>query len=862
MNSVSTVDAHTPMMRQYLKLKAEHPHNLLFYRMGDFYELFYDDAKRAAELLDITLTSRGKSAGAPIPMAGIPFHAAENYLARLVKNGISVAICEQIGDPSTSKGPVERKVVRIVTPGTLTDEAFLDERRDNLMTAISFRDDRFGIASLDISIGRFTVLELSGIEALEAELQRLKPAELLISEAFPYAGLLKNFQGIKQQAPWYFDLETAERLLTQQFKTRDLKGFDCDGLTLAIEAAGCLLQYAKETQMNALPHVHGLSRERREDSLILDATTRKNLEIDTNLSGSSQHTLAWVLDKTATAMGSRLLKRWLNRPLRDHTEIQQRQQAIKQLQEDELFELISSSLKQIGDMERILSRIALRSARPRDLARLRDSLGALPELQSILKNQQAPLSQLAASISTFPALHQQLEKAIIPNPPVVIREGGVIQEGFDDELDELRNLSENAGQFLIDLEQREKDRTGLSTLKVGFNRVHGYYIELSKSQSNDVPVEYVRRQTLKNAERFITPELKTFEDKALSSKSRALTREKMLYEQLLDVIADELHPLQQSAQAIAELDVLNSFAERAQTLNYTCPALSQDAELRLEEARHPVIEQLIEEAFVPNDLHMDKQRRMLIITGPNMGGKSTYMRQAALIVLMAHTGCFVPAANATIGCIDRIFTRMGSSDDIAGGRSTFMVEMTETANILHNATEQSLILMDEVGRGTSTFDGLSLAWASAEYLARKTRAFTLFATHYFEMTELPAQLEGVTNVHLTATEHDDAIIFLHRVHQGPASQSYGLQVAKLAGVPPQVITSAKNKLHELEQPSATTNSKHPHPAAQVVLQTDMFASLEPSPVEATLMELEPDTMTPRQALDKLYELKALTKNKD
>jgi DNA mismatch repair protein MutS len=850
------------MMRQYLKLKAEHPHNLLFYRMGDFYELFYDDAKRAAELLDITLTSRGKSAGAPIPMAGIPFHAAENYLARLVKNGISVAICEQIGDPSTSKGPVERKVVRIVTPGTLTDEAFLDERRDNLMTAISFRDDRFGIASLDISIGRFTVLELSGIEALEAELQRLKPAELLISEAFPYAGLLKNFQGIKQQAPWYFDLETAERLLTQQFKTRDLKGFDCDGLTLAIEAAGCLLQYAKETQMNALPHVHGLSRERREDSLILDATTRKNLEIDTNLSGSSQHTLAWVLDKTATAMGSRLLKRWLNRPLRDHTEIQQRQQAIKQLQEDELFELISSSLKQIGDMERILSRIALRSARPRDLARLRDSLGALPELQSILKNQQAPLSQLAASISTFPALHQQLEKAIIPNPPVVIREGGVIQEGFDDELDELRNLSENAGQFLIDLEQREKDRTGLSTLKVGFNRVHGYYIELSKSQSNDVPVEYVRRQTLKNAERFITPELKTFEDKALSSKSRALTREKMLYEQLLDVIADELHPLQQSAQAIAELDVLNSFAERAQTLNYTCPALSQDAELRLEEARHPVIEQLIEEAFVPNDLHMDKQRRMLIITGPNMGGKSTYMRQAALIVLMAHTGCFVPAANATIGCIDRIFTRMGSSDDIAGGRSTFMVEMTETANILHNATEQSLILMDEVGRGTSTFDGLSLAWASAEYLARKTRAFTLFATHYFEMTELPAQLEGVTNVHLTATEHDDAIIFLHRVHQGPASQSYGLQVAKLAGVPPQVITSAKNKLHELEQPSATTNSKHPHPAAQVVLQTDMFASLEPSPVEATLMELEPDTMTPRQALDKLYELKALTKNKD
>jgi DNA mismatch repair protein MutS len=857
MNSVSTADAHTPMMRQYLKLKAEHPHTLLFYRMGDFYELFYEDAKRAAELLDITLTSRGKSAGAPIPMAGIPFHAAENYLARLVKNGVSVAICEQIGDPATSKGPVERKVVRIVTPGTLTDEAFLDERRDNLMTAVSFRDDRFGVASLDMSIGRFTVLELTGMDALEAELQRLRPAELLVSEAFPYSSLLKDYQGAKQQPPWYFDLETAERLLTKQFNTRDLKGFDCDTIPLAIEAAGCLLQYAKETQMNALPHLHGLSRERREDSLILDAATRKNLEIDTNLIGTSQHTLAWVLDKTATSMGSRLLKRWLNRPLRNHAEIQQRQQAIKQLQEDELYVDIASSLKKIGDMERILSRIALRSARPRDLARLRDSLEALPELQSFMAAKPDPIARLATAISSFPTLQAQLEKAIIENPPVVIREGGVIKPGFDEELDELRNLSENAGQFLIDLEQREKERTGFSTLKVGFNRVHGYYIELSKAQSDDVPVEYVRRQTLKNAERFITPELKTFEDKALSSKSRALTREKMLYEQLLDEIAEQLQPLQQSAQAIAELDVLASFAERAQTLNYVCPNLSQHAELRIEEARHPVIEQIIEEAFVPNDLLMDEQRRMLIITGPNMGGKSTYMRQAALIVLMAHTGCFVPAASATIGTIDRIFTRMGSSDDIAGGRSTFMVEMTETANILHNATEQSLVLMDEVGRGTSTFDGLSLAWASAEHLARETRAFTLFATHYFEMTELPAQIEGVTNVHLTATEHDDAIIFLHRVHQGPANQSYGLQVAKLAGVPQQVVVSAKKKLHELEQPANDSSRSAPH----MVVQSDMFASLEPGPVESALMELEPDSITPRQALDKLYELKALTKNK-
>ncbi|MGM0953597.1 MAG: DNA mismatch repair protein MutS [Pseudomonadota bacterium] len=861
---------HTPMMQQYLKIKGEHPNELVFYRMGDFYELFYEDAKKAAELLDITLTARGQSGGNPIPMAGIPYHSAEGYIARLVRGGHSLAICEQIGDPATSKGPVERKVVRIVTPGTLSDEAFLEDRRDNLLAAIFSHKEQFGFASLDISSGRFAVSELDGLEALQGELQRLRPAEILISEDFPYGEILEGFTGIRRQGPWLFEADSARRVLTQQLQVRDLTGFGCEDLHLAICAAGCLLQYARETQRTALPHIRKLTREQREEAVILDATSRRNLEIDINLMGGTQHTLAWVMDRTATSMGARELRRWLNRPLRDVDVVRQRQQAVTALLDGFHYEPVHDLLKKVGDIERILARVALRSARPRDLARLRDAFQALPDLQETLKPVNSHhIVKLANIISEYPELADLLERAIIENPPVVIREGGVIAEGFDEELDDLRNISENAGQFLLDVETRERERTGISTLKVGYNRVHGYYIEISRAQSDKAPVDYIRRQTLKNAERFITPELKEFEDKALSAKSRALAREKGLYDDVLEAVAEQLAPLQDAAQALAELDVLSNFAERATSLRFTAPEFTDEPGFNVEESRHPVVEQLLSEPFVPNNLLMDNKRRMLVITGPNMGGKSTYMRQAALIALLAYTGSFVPADRAVLGPVDRIFTRMGSSDDIAGGRSTFMVEMTETANILHNATEQSLVLMDEVGRGTSTFDGLSLAWATAEHLAKETRCFTLFATHYFELTQLADDLEHAVNVHLTATEHDDSIVFLHNVHDGPASQSYGLQVAKLAGVPQGVIQNARTQLAQLEgeeRPTAPTvhGVSERAPAAKTtkaasqnesIMQGDMFASMEPSEVEQALRKLDLDGLTPREALNQLYELK-------
>ncbi|MEX0603806.1 MAG: DNA mismatch repair protein MutS [Marinobacter sp.] len=852
------LSSHTPMMQQYLKIKGQHANELVFYRMGDFYELFYEDAKKAAELMDITLTARGQSGGNPIPMAGIPYHASENYIARLVRAGQSIAICEQIGDPATSKGPVDRQVVRIVTPGTLSDDAFLEDKRDNLLVAIFNQREQFGFASLDISSGRFVVAELDNLEALQGELQRLQPAEILISEDFPFEEILQGFTGIRRQGPWLFEMDSAHRAITQQLQVRDLTGFGCEGLRLGIPAAGCLLQYARETQRTALPHIRKLSRERREEAVILDAASRRNLEIDTNLMGGTQHTLAWVMDHTATSMGGRQLRRWLNRPLRNVDEVKQRQQAVSALLDGFHYEPVHDLLKSVGDIERILSRVALRSARPRDMARLRDAFAALPDLQTTLRPVNSHhIVKLAKTISEYPALSDLLERAIMDNPPVVIREGGVIREGFDEELDELRNISENAGQYLLDVETRERERTGISTLKVGYNRVHGYYIEISRAQSDQAPVDYIRRQTLKNAERFITPELKTFEDKALSAKSRALAREKGLYEEVLETLAEQLAPLQDSAQALAELDVLSNYAERATSLRFCAPEFSDSPGFDVEEGRHPVIEQLLEEPFVPNDLLIDDTRRMLVITGPNMGGKSTYMRQAALIALLAYTGSFVPASRARLGPVDRIFTRMGSSDDIAGGRSTFMVEMTETANILHNATEHSLVLMDEVGRGTSTFDGLSLAWATAEHLAKNTRCYTLFATHYFELTQLADELTHAVNVHLTATEHDDSIVFLHNVHDGPASQSYGLQVAKLAGVPQSVINNARHQLSQLEGASAPKVQLAPqHAAPQPTLQADMFASLEPSVVEKTLAAMELDDLSPREALNRLYELKA------
>ncbi len=839
---------HTPMMQQYLRIKANYPETLLFYRMGDFYELFFDDAQKVARLLDITLTARGNSGGKPIPMAGVPYHAAESYIAKLIRQGLSIAICEQVGDPKTSVGPVERQVVRILTPGTVSDAAFLEENQDNVLAALHCHQDRFGIATLDISSGRFQLLEVQGVEALYSELERLKPTELLISDD---SALTLPREGLRRRSPWEFELETALRLLTQQMQTHDLAGFDCLDMSVALCSAGCLLQYAKETQRTALPHIRAIQVERREESIILDAATRKNLELVTNLSGGNDHTLSSVFDHTATAMGSRLLKRWINRPLRDRNILCERQNAIKILLQDRSFLALQELLNGIGDLERILSRVALKTARPRDLVELRQTLSVLPELQQQLKNFSDNLLQrLSKAIREFPDLASLLMKAIVENPPVTIRDGGVIAEGYDAELDELLTLSQHAGDFLIKLEEQEKSRTGLSSLKVGYNRVHGYYIEISRVQAQSAPADYIRRQTLKNAERFITPELKIFEDKALSSREKALAREKELYDKLLDKVLVDLIPLQESAAALAELDVINNFAERADTLSLSCPELTNDQEIKIFGGRHPVVESVLEQPFVPNDVQLDAEQRMLIITGPNMGGKSTYMRQIALIVLLAHIGSFIPARAAQIGIVDRIFTRIGAADDLASGRSTFMVEMTETANILHNATEHSLVLMDEIGRGTSTFDGLSLAFACAEFLARETKAFTLFATHYFELTSLADEISLVENVHFDATEHNDKIVFLHTVNPGPANQSYGIQVAQLAGVPRPVIQLAKRKLLELE------NQAHAMQAQPQ--QFDLFATSQPAaehPALTKLKEMDPNQLSPREALDVLFKLK-------
>jgi len=842
--------SHTPMMQQFLRIKAQHPRELLFYRMGDFYELFFDDAKRAAELLDITLTARGKSNGEPIPMAGVPYHAAEGYLARLVKAGVSVAICEQIGDPATSKGPVERKVVRIVTPGTLSDEALLDERADNLLLAVAQHREQFGLAWLDLASGRFRVLEVTGAEGLAGELQRLSPAETLYQDSIADP-VVSARRGARAQPVWEFDQDSARRALNLQFQTHDLQGFGCDHLGLALGAAGCLLQYVKDTQRSNLPHIRAIAHESRAESVILDAATRRNLEIDRNLAGGESNTLLSVMDRCVTAMGSRLLRRWLHRPLTDTGVLGQRHAAISALCVDYDHEPVRAALKPIGDMERILSRVALRSARPRDLTRLRSSLQALPALRSALESPAAErLDALSQQAAEFPVLCELLERAIGDNPPVVIRDGGVIASGYDAELDELRRISSNAGDYLLEIEQREREATGISTLKVGYNRVHGYYIEISRGQSDRAPDTYQRRQTLKNAERFITPELKAFEDKALSAKSRALAREKGLYDALLERLNEDLAPLVGSAAAVAELDVLANLAERAETLRLCRPEFSEELLFEISGGRHLVVEQVLEEPFIANDALLNQRRRMLLITGPNMGGKSTYMRQNAIIALLAHSGSFVPASSARLSPIDRIFTRIGSSDDLASGRSTFMVEMTETANILHNATERSLVLMDEVGRGTSTFDGLSLAWAAAIQLAQQVRAFTLFATHYFELTALPELCPTMANVHLDATEHQDHVVFLHNIQEGPANRSFGLQVAKLAGIPDPVLKAARDKLRQLELGRDRTGQIKP-PA-----QAELFHEPAPHPVLEQLKALDVDSLSPRDALALLYQLRA------
>jgi DNA mismatch repair protein MutS len=848
-------------MRQYFAAKADYPDTLVFFRMGDFYELFYDDARKAARLLDITLTQRGASAGAPIPMAGVPYHAVEGYLAKLIRLGESVAICEQIGDPALAKGLVERKVVRVVTPGTVTDEALLDERRDNLLVAIAAGKTSYGIAWIDLAGGRFLLSEASNIEALASELARLAPAETLVGEDIAWPAFVAGLPGLRKRAPWHFDTETAQRQLCKFFHTKDLSGFGVDGMPLAVAAAGCLLGYVEETQKSALPHLSGLAVENAGETVALDAATRRNLELDTHPSGRTEHTLLGVLDCTITPMGARALRRWLHRPLRDHSVLRRRFQSIESLIDQRRYESLREVLRGIGDLERILSRIALRSARPRDLSTLRDGLLAAPTLHATLEHCDSPLLRdLLDHIGEHAETALHLQNALLDQPPALLRDGGVIRTGFDAELDELRQLSTNADQFLIDLENREKAATGIATLKVGYNSVHGYYIEISKGQSEKAPTHYTRRQTLKGAERYITQELKSFEDKVLSARERSLMCEKALYEALLDFLGQRLEPLKRAASAIAELDVLASLAERADALNWKAPQFTAEHGIRIVRGRHPVVEHVREEPFEPNDLILDGMsgqdgRRMLIITGPNMGGKSTYMRQAALIVLLAHIGSYVPADSAAIGPIDRIFTRIGAGDDLSRGQSTFMVEMSETANILHNATLCSLVLMDEVGRGTSTYDGLALAKACAVQLATHNRAFTLFATHYFELTELASQYQGIANVHLDAIEYGEELVFMHAVKEGPANRSFGLHVAALAGLPKQVIADAKRYLAVLERQHAAIEREvavsDPSP------QLGLFAPPQPSAAELALRELDPDAMTPREALDALYKLKKL-----
>lgn len=867
----NALDNHTPMMQQYLRIKADHPDTLVFYRMGDFYELFFDDAEKASRLLDLTLTSRGASAGTPIKMAGVPHHAVEQYLAKLVRLGESVAICEQIGDPATTKGPVERKVVRVVTPGTLTDAALLSDKVDQYLLALYVQPARkaaaskIGLAWLNLASGELRLLEVA-LDRLEREVERIRPAETLIADS--QADAVKGLpHGALTRLPdWHFDIAAGTQRIRDQLGVTQLSAFGCDDLAPALGAVGALLQYAAATQGQSLRHVQRLIVERESAYIGLDSATRRNLEITETLRGTESPTLLSLLDTCSTTMGSRLLRHWLHHPWRDQQIPRARQQAIGVLLDDAygaVWQPLRNELRRIADVERITARLALLSARPRDLSSLRDSLQQLPQLQAALARALGGahlLDTLQAELAPPEACVDLLARAIAAEPAAILRDGGVIARGFDTELDELRDISENCGQFLVDLEARERARTGIPNLRVEYNRVHGFYIEVTRGQTDKVPDDYRRRQTLKNAERYITPELKTFEDKALSAQERSLAREKMLYDTLLQSLLPYIADCQRIAAALAQLDVLCTLAERAGTLRWTAPTLSDEPALSIVQGRHPVVESQVER-FIANDCQLDTARKLLLITGPNMGGKSTFMRQTALIALLAYVGSYVPAEQAIFGPLDAIYTRIGAADDLAGGRSTFMVEMTESATILHNATEQSLVLMDEIGRGTSTFDGLALAWAIARQLLTHNRSFTLFATHYFELTQLPDEFPQAANVHLDAIEHGDGIVFLHAVQDGPASQSYGLQVAQLAGVPPAVIRAARKHLAELEQQSL--NAAAP--------QMDLFATARFDAIDATpampcaaqqailarLEAIDPDNLRPRDALEALYELRGM-----
>lgn len=832
------------MMQQFLRIKADYPDMLLLYRMGDFYELFFDDAKRAAQLLDLTLTHRGQSNNKPIPMAGVPYHAIENYLARLLKKGESVAICEQIGDPATSKGPVERQVTRIITPGTITDEALLDATKDNFLVTIHQDKKTIGLAWVDLSGGRFHLLEVHDLAQLNTELTRLKPAELLVQENSALYDYCADFP-VKPRPGWEFNSAQAQKLIKEQFAVADLSAFGHQEYPVAFTAAGALLAYLQTTQKQALPHLNELTLEHSQDYLQLDAATQKHLELFETIQGGKENSLTSILDNTASSMGSRLLKRWLSRPLMQSPQIVERQQTIQELINSQQAQMIHDLIRQSYDVERIVSRIALKSARPRDLVALRSTLNLLPELSSLLHgNKSILINKLKENIKPLPELQQLLDAAIIENPPMLIRDGGVIAPGFDAELDELKLLSTNAQDKLATFECEEKQKTGLSSLKFGFNNVQGFYIELSKAQAEKAPVHYHRKQTLKNVERYITPELKLFEEKVLSAQTKALAREKWLYDSLLTALQEHINVISHLARALAELDVLANLAERAQTFQWNCPELSPKSGLSIKAGRHPVIEQLVKEQFIANDLHLEPQQHILLITGPNMGGKSTYMRQTALIVLMAHIGSFVPAEKAVIGPIDRIFTRIGASDDLASGRSTFMVEMTETAQILRQATDKSLVLIDEIGRGTSTYDGMALAYGSCAYLANTIKAYTLFSTHYFELTDLPTQWPCIRNVHLQASVDTGRIAFLYKVENGPANRSYGLEVAELAGLPKEVLKLAHEHLNHLTQ-----GEKREFKTSEPTVKP------QTSPALHLLSSIDPDSLTAKEALDLLYKLK-------
>jgi DNA mismatch repair protein MutS len=847
---------HTPMMQQYLRIKAQYPDMLVFYRMGDFYEMFYSDAERAARLLDITLTRRGESAGEPIKMAGVPYHSVEQYLAKLVRLGESVAICEQIGDPNASKGPVERQVTRVVTPGTLTDAALLDEKRDNLLLALCPQRNLVGLAWLSLASGRFAVME-TALSNLPTELERLAPAEVLVPDDAKPDLFNGCTAAIKKLPPWQFDRDAAARSLAKHFETMDLAGFGAAELTAAVSAAGALLEYARTTQGTAIAHVRSLAVEQERAYVRMDPATRRNLELTETIRGEPAPTLLSLLDECASGMGSRLLRHTLHHPLRDRAVLAARLDAVEQLiggAGKAPHRSLHETLKQCADVERITARIALKSARPRDLSGLRDTLELLPALASTLAALQgARLAELARGCAPQAKLHATLKAAIKPEPASVLREGGVIADGYDAELDELRAIQTNCGQFLLELEARERARTGIANLKVEYNRVHGFYIEVTRAQADKVPADYRRRQTMKNAERYITPELKTFEDKALSAQERALAREKHLYDKLLDELAPHIPPLQGAAAALAEIDMLCAFAGRALALDYHRPEFADEPVIEIEAGRHPVVERQVEN-FIANATRLSPARRMLIVTGPNMGGKSTYMRQVALIALLAHCGSFVPARHARLGPLDAIFTRIGAADDIAGGRSTFMVEMTEAAYILHHATNSSLVLMDEVGRGTSTLDGLALAWAIARHLVEKTKSLTLFATHYFEMTQLAQDFREAVNVHLDAVEHKDRIVFLHNVEEGPANRSYGLEVAGLAGVPGTVVRAARKRLAELEEHGLAAGPQQ-NLFGSAAKDSPPTQTLEEHAVFKQLRELDPDALTPREALELLYQLR-------